>query len=77
MSQVKFEERETVRTTQREGVGRGNAFTKEPPQHPPQKRDFAHTVGDAITKGAGPNGYLAVSGAATSFEWLSSALCAT
>ena len=54
--EVKFEE--TVRTTtqQQNGGGRG-----APPRAPPQKQDFAHKVGDALTSGAGPGGYLAVS----------------
>ncbi|KAF2774074.1 hypothetical protein EJ03DRAFT_323415 [Teratosphaeria nubilosa] len=51
MSQVKFEQRENIRVTQ-SGGGRGG-----PP--PPHKEDLAHRVGDALTKGAGPNGYLA------------------
>ncbi|KAK5167613.1 uncharacterized protein LTR77_007312 [Saxophila tyrrhenica] len=35
------------------GGGRG------PPPQAPQKQDFAHEVGNALTQGAGPNGYLA------------------
>ena len=56
MSQnVRFEERDTVRVTQESGRG-----GRGPPQ-PRQKEDFAHKVGDALTAGAGPGGYLAVS----------------
>lgn len=53
MSQVKFEQKETIRTTSGAGGSGG----------PPSggKEDFAHKVGDALTKGSGPNGYLAVS----------------
>ena len=50
--QVRFEE--TVRTTQQDGGGRG-------PRGPPQKDDLKHQIGDALTAGAGPGGYLAVS----------------
>lgn len=50
MSQVKFEQKETIRTST---GGRGGA--------PPAKEGLAHEIGDALTKGAGPNGYLAVS----------------
>lgn len=59
MSQVKFEQRETFRTS-------GNApgpsdFARGLPRDAPrQKEDFAHEIGNALTKGAGPNGYLAV-----------------
>ncbi|KAK4631124.1 PXMP2/4 family protein 3 [Fulvia fulva] len=51
MSQVKFEQKETIRTTSGAGGSGG----------PPSggKEDFAHKVGDALTKGSGPNGYLA------------------
>lgn len=49
MSQVKFEQKETVRTS---AGGRGAP--------PAGKEDLAHEIGNALTKGAGPNGYLAV-----------------
>ena len=48
MSQVKFAQKETIRTTSGAGAQGG-------------KEDFAHKVGDALTKGSGPDGYLAVS----------------
>lgn len=74
MSQVRFEKEETVRTTQRngnsgggrggdgggrggDGGGRGGPRGPPPPR---EKEDFAHKVGDALTQGSGPNGYLAV-----------------
>ncbi|CAK3863608.1 Peroxisomal membrane 2 [Lecanosticta acicola] len=50
MSQVKFEQKETIRTSGGGGGGRGA---------PPAKEGLAHEIGDALTKGAGPNGYLA------------------
>ncbi|KAK4899455.1 hypothetical protein LTR17_000656 [Elasticomyces elasticus] len=61
MSQVKFEQREDIRVTNTSGGngaprGRG---APPPPGAPPQKEGFMHEVGDALTKGAGPNGYLA------------------
>jgi hypothetical protein len=59
MSQVKFEQQETIRTTQQNGGGRGGGRGGPPP--PPQREDLAHKVGDALTQGSGPNGYLAVS----------------
>lgn len=56
MSQVKFEQRETIRTTNAPpAFGRGLA-----PGAPNEKHDLMHDVGNALTKGAGPNGYLAV-----------------
>ena len=57
MSQVKFEQKETVRTTTGGGSG-GNGRGGPPPA--PGKEDIAHKIGDALTQGAGPNGYLAV-----------------
>ena len=54
--QVKFEEKETIRTTQNVGGRNGGPATRGPPE----KQDFAHKVGDALTAGAGPGGYLAV-----------------
>ena len=72
MSQVKFEERETIRTTQQQQGGNGGG--RGPPQQrgaslpqqrgappPQQKEDLKHKIGDALTAGAGPGGYLAVS----------------
>lgn len=53
--QVKFDE--DVRVTETTRTGRGGP----PPRGPPQKEDLAHQVGDALTKGSGPGGYLAVS----------------
>ena len=73
MSQVKFQEQETIRTTQQYGGNGGNGGgppgppprsrggPQGPSQGPQQKEGFAHEVGDALTKGAGPSGYLAVS----------------
>lgn len=55
--QVKFDENVRVTETTRTGRGGGGP----PPRGPPQKEDFAHQVGDALTRGAGPGGYLAVS----------------
>nr|POF21098.1 pxmp2/4 family protein 3 [Quercus suber] len=51
MSQVKFEQREDIRVTSSGGRGA--------PPAAPAKHDFVHDVGDALTKGAGPGGYLA------------------
>ncbi|KAK3680148.1 hypothetical protein LTR78_000525 [Recurvomyces mirabilis] len=73
MSQVKFEQKEDIRVTQSSGAngasggtgGTGGGFFRgtggpPPPAAPHQKHEgFAHEVGDALTKGAGPNGYLA------------------
>jgi len=53
MSQVKFDQRETIRTTV--GGSRGGP----PPPAPSHHEGIAHEIGDALTKGAGPNGYLA------------------
>ena len=66
--EVKFEE--TVRTTQRDGGGGGGGDGKGGgsrggPPPPREKQDFAHKVGDALTQGAGPEGYLAVSDKST------------
>ena len=66
MSQVKFEQRETVRTTGGVAGGdfasRAGDFVRGGPRDAPQgKQDLAHDIGNALTKGAGPNGYLAVS----------------
>lgn len=64
---VKFEERETIRTTVngggQGGSGGGGGGRGGPPQAPQgkgEKQDFAHKVGDALTKGGSPDGYLAV-----------------
>lgn len=65
---VKFEERETTRTTVNsggqggDGGGRGGRGGPPPqaPQKSGEKDDFVHKVGDAITKGGSPDGYLAV-----------------
>ncbi|OQO14441.1 hypothetical protein B0A48_01318 [Cryoendolithus antarcticus] len=61
MSQVKFEQKETIRTTAGAipppPVPPGGSFgTRDLPKG---KEDLAHTVGNALTAGAGPNGYLA------------------
>nr|OQO26644.1 hypothetical protein B0A51_07918 [Rachicladosporium sp. CCFEE 5018] len=61
MSQVKFEQKETIRTTAGvippPPVPPGGSFgTRDLPKG---KEDLAHTVGNALTAGAGPNGYLA------------------
>lgn len=73
MSQVRFEQQETVRTTQqsgnggngngggRGGDGGGRGGPRGAPSQAPQKQDFAHEVGNALTQGSGPGGYLAVS----------------
>jgi hypothetical protein len=62
MSQVKFEQRENIRVTQSGGSSNGGAAPRgPPPPAPSQKEGFIHEVGEALTKGAGPNGYLAVS----------------
>ncbi|EMF15153.1 uncharacterized protein SEPMUDRAFT_147115 [Sphaerulina musiva SO2202] len=50
MSQVKFEQKESIRTTTGGRPGPSPAAGKE---------DVAHKIGDALTKGSGPNGYLA------------------
>ncbi len=65
MSQVKFEQREDIRVTNTgssnmNGMPRGRGMPP-PPAALPTKEGFMHEVGDALTKGAGPNGYLAVS----------------
>ena len=64
--QVKFDENVRVTETTRTsggGGGGGRGGNGGPPQRgPPQKEDFAHQVGDALTKGSGPGGYLAVGG---------------
>lgn len=64
-SQVKFQQSENIRVTQSggggpppSGVARSGAA---PPPAPPHREDLAHEIGDALTKGAGPGGYLAVS----------------
>ncbi|QIW94683.1 hypothetical protein AMS68_000201 [Peltaster fructicola] len=54
MSQVKFEQRETIRTTGAQPGPSGFGV-----RDVPHKEGFLHEVGDALTKGAGPNGYLA------------------
>ena len=50
MSQVKFEQKETIRSSG--GGGRGA---------PAGKEGLGHEIGEALTKAGGPNGYLAVS----------------
>lgn len=68
---VKFERREDVRygdaasqAGRSQGQPRGGPPPPPPSQAPQpqqqQKEGFMHEVGDALTKGAGPNGYLAV-----------------
>lgn len=53
MSQVKFDKREDIRVTTSSRGG---------PSPPAGRREgLAHEIGDALTKGAGPKGYLAVS----------------
>jgi len=64
MSQVKFERREDIRVTEG-GSGAGGPRNRGPPPPPPsappqQHEGLAHKVGEALTKGEGPNGYLAV-----------------
>lgn len=54
--QVRFDE--NVQVTQTTRTGRGGP----PPRGPPQKNDLAHELGNALTRGAGPGGYLAVGG---------------
>lgn len=58
--QVKFDE--NVRITETTRTGRGGGGGGPPPRGPPQKEDLAHQVGDALTRGSGPGGYLAVRG---------------
>lgn len=53
MSQVKFEQKETIRTT--------TGAQAAPSPRAGGKEDFAHRVGEALTKGGTPDGYLAVS----------------
>ena len=85
MSQVKFQQSETIRTTggpqmggpqmngpqmngpQRNGPQMGGAQMggaqmggPGPRGGPQQPQDFMHEVGNALTQGAGPGGYLAV-----------------
>ena len=69
---VKFERREDVRygdAASQAGRSQGQPRGGPPPPPPSQapqpqqqqhKEGFMHEVGDALTKGAGPNGYLAV-----------------
>ncbi|KAK3067942.1 hypothetical protein LTR53_014863 [Teratosphaeriaceae sp. CCFEE 6253] len=59
MSQVKFEQREDIRVTSGGNAGPRGRGAPPPPAPPPHKEGFMHEVGDALTKGAGPNGYLA------------------
>lgn len=60
MSQVKFEQRETFRTTG--GVPAPSDFARGLPRDAPKGRqDLAHEVGNYLTKDVGANGYLAVS----------------
>lgn len=54
MSQVRFEQHETVRTS----GPNATAYARDLPRG---REDVAHQIGNALTQGAGPNGYLAVS----------------
>jgi hypothetical protein len=49
MSSVKFEERKTTTTNVNGGVRGGK-----------EKEGLAHDIGEALTRGGGPQGYLAV-----------------
>lgn len=65
MSQVKFERKEDVRITNNGGGSGGPRGGRGPPPPPPppaapHKEGLLHEAGEALTKGAGPNGYLAV-----------------
>jgi hypothetical protein len=50
---VKLEQKETIRTTTGPRAG--------PSPSVGSKEDLAHKVGNALTQGSGPDGYLAVS----------------
>ncbi|RMZ34423.1 hypothetical protein D0859_01437 [Hortaea werneckii] len=78
---VKFERREDVRygdAASQAGRSQGQPRGGPPPPPPSQapqpqqqqhKEGFMHEVGDALTKGAGPNGYLAVRQQLARREW--------
>lgn len=55
--QVRFDE--NVRVTQTQTMGNGR-FGMPPVRGMPQNQDFVHELGNALTQGAGPGGYLAV-----------------
>lgn len=57
MSQMKFEQKETIRTSNGGGNGNGNGGGRGAPH----KEGLRHEIGEALTQGGGPNGYLAVS----------------
>lgn len=66
MSQVKFDQREDIRVTTNTGGNGGSPPPRGAPQRggfqgPPQKETISQEIGEALTKGAGPGGYLAVS----------------
>jgi hypothetical protein len=66
MSQVKFEQnvKETIRTTAGApptAAPGGQFGARDLPRDASRgKEDLAHEVGNALTQGSGPNGYLAV-----------------
>ena len=86
MSQnVRFEEKETIKTTVNGGNqgggqggggdrgGRGGPSQAQAPKGSGEKQDFAHKVGDALTKGGSPDGYLAVCAQRTTMtQWMRS-----
>ncbi|KAK5137258.1 hypothetical protein LTR08_000228 [Meristemomyces frigidus] len=66
MSQVKFERKEDIRITDTVGGSGGSQRGPSggrggppPPPPPSQKGGLMHEAGEALTKGAGPDGYLA------------------
>ena len=69
MSQVKFQRKEDIRVTDTVGGSGGpiggvlGGARGGPPPPPPSghKEGLLHEAGEALTKGSGPNGYLAVS----------------
>ncbi|KAK3079309.1 hypothetical protein LTR53_020599, partial [Teratosphaeriaceae sp. CCFEE 6253] len=60
--------REDIRVTSGGNAGPRGRGAPPPPAPPLHKEGFMHEVGDALTKGAGPNGYLAVSLLAPDWE---------
>jgi len=58
---VKFDQREDIRVTTNTAAPRGPPAPSPLLAQSQRKEGFAHEIGDALTKGAGPNGYLAVS----------------